>query len=50
MDSLDIDKKRAIDLGIRYVDIHWKSVDETEIEVTVLRYNTTHTSTDFMFS
>lgn len=38
MDSLDIDKKRAIELGVRYVDVHWKSVIESEIEVSVLRY------------
>ncbi|KAG4073900.1 hypothetical protein HA402_014105 [Bradysia odoriphaga] len=36
MDRLDIDKKRAIELGIRYVDIQWKSVVETEVEVSVL--------------
>ncbi|KAG4073901.1 hypothetical protein HA402_014106 [Bradysia odoriphaga] len=36
MDSLDIDKKRAIELGVRYVDTHWKSVIESEIEVSVL--------------
>ncbi|KAG4074125.1 hypothetical protein HA402_014330 [Bradysia odoriphaga] len=36
MDRLDIDKKRAIELGVRYVNIHWKSVIETEVEVSVL--------------
>lgn len=39
MDRLDIDKKRAIELGVRYVNIHWKSVAETEVEVSVLRYS-----------
>lgn len=37
MDSLDIDKKRAIELGIRYVDIHWKSLKESDVNVSVLR-------------
>ncbi|XP_037051723.1 choline/ethanolamine kinase-like [Bradysia coprophila] len=36
MDPQDIDKKRAIELGVRYVDIHWKSVVETEVEVSIL--------------
>lgn len=38
MDRLDIDKKRAIELGARYVDDYWKSVIENEVEVSVLRY------------
>lgn len=37
MDRLDIDKKRAIELGVRYVHNHWKSVIESEVEVSVLR-------------
>lgn len=38
MDRLDIDKKRAIELGIQYVDKNWKSVIEDEVELSVLRY------------
>lgn len=38
MDRLDIDKKRAIELGVRYVSNHWKSVVENEVDVSVLRY------------
>ncbi len=38
MDRLDIDKKRAIELGVRYVDDYWKSVIENEINVSILRY------------
>lgn len=38
MDRLDIDKNRAIELGIRYVSTHWKSVVENDVELSVLRY------------
>lgn len=37
MDGLDIDKSRAIELGIRYVNNYWKSLTEDEVELSVLR-------------
>lgn len=37
MDRLDINKNRAIELGVRYVDVHWKSLTENEVELSVLR-------------
>ncbi|KAJ6645404.1 Choline/ethanolamine kinase [Pseudolycoriella hygida] len=36
MDRLDIDKKRAIELGARYVNNFWKSLPEEEVELTIL--------------
>ncbi|KAG4080130.1 hypothetical protein HA402_008201 [Bradysia odoriphaga] len=36
MDRLDIDKTRAIELGARYVDSQWKSVNENEVELSVM--------------
>ncbi|KAG4067963.1 hypothetical protein HA402_010649 [Bradysia odoriphaga] len=36
MDRLDIDKKRALELGVRFVDSHWKSVSENEVDLSVL--------------
>ncbi|KAJ6648017.1 Choline/ethanolamine kinase [Pseudolycoriella hygida] len=36
MDSLDINKKRVIELGFRYVNVSWKTVIEDEVELSIL--------------
>jgi len=36
MDRLDISKNRAIQLASRYVDSHWISLDENEVELSIL--------------
>lgn len=40
MDVDDIDKARALDLAISFVDDHWKSLGEDDITINIFRYLT----------
>lgn len=36
-ETLDVDKTRAKELGFAYVNSHWKTLTEDEINISVVR-------------
>lgn len=36
---MDLDKARALDLAVSFVDDEWKSLTEDDITVSILRYS-----------
>lgn len=38
MNAMDIDKARALDLAVSFVGDDWKSLNEDDVTVSILRY------------
>lgn len=36
--DIDVDKARALDLANLFVDEHWKTLNEDDVTVSILRY------------